>query len=71
MFKISIPMRSVMDDVSVVFDDPNWLRNLILEMTCTNSWFFPYTPQPVNTPVSLVANKHWPLVIITHNEAEG
>jgi hypothetical protein len=60
-------------DVSVVFDDPNWLRNLILEMTCTNSWFFPITPQPVNTPVSLAANKYWPIpvVIFPTNEAEG
>ena len=37
--------------VCSVFEDPNWLLNLVYELTCTNTWFLPYARSPVNTPV--------------------
>ena len=37
--------------VCSVFEDPNWLLNLVYELTCTNTWFLPYTGSPVNGPV--------------------
>ena len=34
-----------------VFEHPNWLLHLMLELTCTNTWFYPYAPPPVNVVV--------------------
>jgi hypothetical protein len=36
-----------------VFEDSeHGLRNLLLDITCTNTWFFPTAPYPINKPVS-------------------